>query len=233
MYKINKKIIIIIFVIVIIVILYNYSIKKNDFSLEYSSTNILDLNKKNDKFENNLLNEENTNEKNNIKDNESKIVVYITGAVRKEGIYEVPENYRIANIIEMAEGTTDNADITNINLAYIVEDGMKIHIPRVGEDINQTKDKTEELISKENNENTNYKSDTSKSNKNDSKNSKININTASQTELENLPGIGPSTALKLIEYRKENGKFKSIEDIKNVKGIGESKFSKIKNLIIV
>ena len=63
------------------------------------------------------------------------------------------------------------------------------------------------------------------------KKSKININTATQSELETLPGIGPSTATKIINYRKENGRFNSIEDIKKVKGIGDSKFSQIKDLI--
>ena len=61
----------------------------------------------------------------------------------------------------------------------------------------------------------------------------VNINTATQTELESLTGIGPSTALKIIKYREENGKFKTIEDIKNVPGIGDSKFEAIKNEICV
>ena len=63
--------------------------------------------------------------------------------------------------------------------------------------------------------------------------SKVNINTATQTELETLPGIGPATATKIIEYREENGKFKSIEEIKEVNGIGDSKYDKIKDLIKV
>ena len=61
----------------------------------------------------------------------------------------------------------------------------------------------------------------------------VNINTATQTELETLPGIGPSLALKILNYRKENGKFSSIEDIKNVSGIGDAKFENIKNYIRV
>lgn len=64
-------------------------------------------------------------------------------------------------------------------------------------------------------------------------NTKVNINTATQTQLETLPGIGPSTASKIVSYRKENGKFKSIEDIKKVSGIGGSKFDKIKDFICV
>ena len=64
-------------------------------------------------------------------------------------------------------------------------------------------------------------------------NSKVNINTATQTELETLPGIGPSLALKIINYRKENGKFSNIEEIKNVSGIGDSKYEKLKNYILI
>ena len=65
------------------------------------------------------------------------------------------------------------------------------------------------------------------------KNTKVNINTATQTQLETLPTIGPSTAMKIITYRKENGKFSKIEDIKQVSGIGDSKYNKIKDLIVV
>ena len=65
------------------------------------------------------------------------------------------------------------------------------------------------------------------------RNKKVNINKASQEELDSLPGIGPSTADKILEYRKQNGNFKSIEDIKEVSGIGESKFEKIRNMITV
>ena len=62
---------------------------------------------------------------------------------------------------------------------------------------------------------------------------KININKATQTELETIPGVGPSTALKIIEYREQNGKFKSIENIKNVSGIGDAKYEKMKDYITV
>ena len=67
----------------------------------------------------------------------------------------------------------------------------------------------------------------------ENKNAKININKATQTQLETLPGIGPSTALKIINYRNENGNFKNVEDLKNVSGIGESKYKNIKDLIII
>ena len=101
--------------------------------------------------------------------------------------------------------------------------------------MNEIKDNTNIYISRESNNienynNSNKTTQNSKSNTN-IKNKKININTATQTELETLPGIGPSTALKIIEYRKQNGKFKKIEEISNINGIGENKYNKIKDLI--
>ena len=69
--------------------------------------------------------------------------------------------------------------------------------------------------------------------KEDNNNQKININLASQTELELLPGIGPSMALKIIEYRNKNGKFKNIEDLKNIPGIGDAKFKQVENEITI
>ena len=102
----------------------------------------------------------------------------------------------------------------------MVQDGQKINIPNVN-----TVEK-EGYISPEIGENIIVEDIKTNS-------SLVNINTATQTELESLTGIGPSTALKIIKYRKENGKFETIEDIKNVPGIGESKFEAIKNDICV
>ena len=164
--------------------------------------------------------EENKESKETVQENK-KIVIYITGAVKKEGIYEISENSRIADSIEIAGGLEENANIENMNLAYVLEDGMKIHIPSINENMNEIQDNTNEYITKENGDTQTVKNI----------NEKVNINTATQTELETLPGIGPSIALKIIDYRKENGKFNTIEDIKKVNGIGENKYSKIKELI--
>lgn len=164
----------------------------------------------------------------------NNIVVYITGCIKSPGVYEMQQENRIADLIEKAGGVTEEADTNSINLAYKLEDEMKIYVPskkdienKLEEGVNE-QNRTEEYISRENSN-----LETKDSNKDSNKIPKININTASQTELETLPGIGTSTALKIIEYRKETGKFKSIEDIKNVKGIGESKYNKIKELIKV
>ena len=133
----------------------------------------------------------------------------------------------------------------------MLEDGEKIHIPTKEEIKQRNSETTEKSIDKttiyvtkntggteksasnteKNTGNTNNSGNTKNNNSTTNKNEKININTATQAELETLPGIGPSTALKIINYRKENGKYKTIEDIKKVSGIGDSKYNKIKELI--
>ena len=148
-------------------------------------------------------------------DDDAKIIIHVAGAVKNEGIYEMKANSRISDCIKEAGGLTEDADISNINLAQVAEDGEKIDIPKKGE-------KNEEI---QNVNALNENKDTKAADK------KININTANQAELETLPGIGPSTATKILEYRSENGKFTKIEDLKKVKGIGDGKDLKIKDLI--
>lgn len=199
MNQLNKKqkiILSIIATIGIIAICYYF------YTKEETSTNIEEL-----------IIENKTEEENTI-DQQEDILVHITGCVQNEGVYELEENSRIKDVIEKAGGIKEDADLTNINLAEIIEDGTKIHIP--------SKNETQENIQAVN---TNIGSS--------SKTTKVNINTATQEQLETLPGIGSSTALKIIEYRKENGKFSSIEQIKEVSGIGESKYKKIKDYIVV
>ncbi len=127
------------------------------------------------------------------KETEEKIIVHITGAVQKEGIVKVKENARINDVIEEAGGLKEDANIKNVNLAYIVEDGQKIYIPY----------KTEENIEGE------LITDTAGKNvleTEEEQTGKVNINKASEAELQNLPGIGASTASKIVTYRKENRK---------------------------
>ena len=146
---------------------------------------------------------------------ESKIKVYVTGEVMSPGVYELKADSRVEDAINIAGGLTENAVLKDVNLAYILEDATKIYIPN-------KKDTDIEVIS--NNMSRNAE---------DSKNSKVNINKANASELEKVPGIGPSTAQKIIIYRNENGKFSSIDDIKNISGIGAKKFESIKDYISV
>lgn len=196
--------------------------------------------------ENNLeTTEANTNQKNEqiYKNTESseKIYVYITGEVNSPGVVLLNNGSRIVDAIEAAGGITDKANITKVNLVYILQDGMKINIPNQNDLKNNENFEYITMSSGDekndaniNNSASNTSSEKSSSNKESAfKISVVNINTATQTELETLPGIGPSLALKIINYRKENGKFSSIEDIKNVSGIGDAKFENIKNYIRV
>lgn len=159
-------------------------------------------------------------DKNEISEDSEKdeILIHISGSVKNEKVISLPEGSRIQDAINEAGGLTDEADLTNINLAYILEDGEKIYIPKKGEQTDENVDNSNLSLSK---------------NSNNSKQVKVNINKASQEELEKISGIGPSTALKIINYRKENGKFTSKEDIKNVPGIGDIKYESIKDYIYV
>ena len=142
---------------------------------------------------------------------EETILVHVAGQVANPGVVELKQGDRIQNAIEKAGGILETANLSNINLASFVEDGMKIYIPSVTENNEINITNQEEAVL----------------------NSKININTANQAQLEELEGIGEITASRIIEYRKQNGKFKTIEDLKNVKGIGDAKFDKIKDDIEV
>ena len=155
-----------------------------------------------------------------IEKEDNEIIVHVTGEVENEGIIKIQENSRLADVIEEAGGATEDADLSKVNLAYEVKDGQKIYIPNIEENVEEyiTEEAGEGILPEEG-ENT--------------KHEKVNINTAKQTELETLTGIGPSTALKIIKYREENGMFKEIEELKNIPGIGDSKFENIKEDICV
>ena len=161
---------------------------------------------------------------------EEKIIIHVTGAVKTPGIVKLDDGSRIEDAIEAAGGLTEDADISNVNLAYVLDDGTKIKIPSLSdEDINNEED----IITDESGEGIIEEIDSTSSSNSQNSTSNININKATEAELDTLPGIGPSLASKIIEYREQNGKFSSIEDIKNVSGIGDSKFEEIKDLISV
>ena len=156
----------------------------------------------------------------------TKIVLHITGAVNEEGIVRIEEGARIIDVVEAAGGLKDDAELKNVNLAYIVEDGQKIYIPYKTD----IEEQEEEIPFVSIDAGKDVITDTEVNNSNGSK-LKVNINKASQADLQLLPGIGESTAIKIIEHREKNGKFASIEEIKNVSGIGDAKYENIKNYI--
>lgn len=145
--------------------------------------------------------------------------VHIAGAVVRPGVYELPEDSRVLDAVEAAGGFVAEADKTAINLAAIVEDAERLDIPFVAgfepeEDsgfVVVTEGTPSSLAGED----------------------LVNINTASLDELDTLPGIGPTTAQRIIDYRNDNGPFGIIEDIVNVSGIGPATFDEIKDLITV
>ncbi|MCI8760610.1 MAG: ComEA family DNA-binding protein [Clostridia bacterium] len=219
MYNFNKKQKIILGILVAIIagFICYYVYAKEDSSLQLN-------------LENTIETEEQVQSQEEYSDD--TILVHISGAVNKEGMVELKINSRISDAIDKAEGIREDACIEDVNLAYKLEDGMKIHIPTKQEKENN-KNITEELLTTSSGVLHEEEETEEKANKASQKNVKVNINTATQTQLETLPGIGPSTAMKVISYRKENGKFSKIEDIKQVSGIGDSKYNKIKDLIVV
>lgn len=177
---------------------------------------------------------------------EPKIYVDIKGSVKNPGVYEVNNNTIVNDVINLAGGFTKNAYTKNINLSKKVSDELVIYVYSKSEYNNLSK---KEIINKEYNCSSNdYNIDNclgntsiitngpETNNDNDNKNDEnkiININTATKEELMTLSGIGESKAISIIEYRNSNGSFKSIEEIKNVSGIGDAAFEKIKNNITI
>lgn len=167
--------------------------------------------------DNNLKTEKHKDEK-DLKVTNKEITVYISGAVKNPGIVTLNSGERLAKAVEQVGGTTEKADLNKINLAIKIEDEMHYVIPEIGQEVN------------DNSENIN---DDAVSNNKTNNSTKININTATIEELDTLPGVGEATANKILNHRKENGKFENIEEIKNVNGIGDKKFENIKELISV
>lgn len=164
-----------------------------------------------EEYENINFEDENSIYENSIEEFEN-ITIHITGEVKYPGVVVLQNGARIVDAIEAAGGETEEADLNKLNLAYILNDGEKIYVP------NKNDMNSEEILENQ---------------QGDDKQSSININTATVEELTELPGIGEATANKIIEYRKQNGKFETIEELKNVAGIGNSKFENIKDKIKV
>lgn len=203
----NQRIIIFIIIIIISIGMLYFIYSKNQI-------------KETTSIEDEILISNSTEKEENEK--QERVIIHITGSVKNPGIVKLKEGSRIEDAIEAAGGLTENADITNVNLAYVLDDGIKIKIPSVTDE-----DIEDEVISENIGENI------VEENNETSKGNIVNINKATESELQELPGIGSSLASKIIEYRNQNGKFNNIEDIKNVNGIGESKYSSIKDLIKV
>lgn len=151
------------------------------------------------------------------------IAVHVVGAVPRPGLYEFAEGSRVQDAIDAAGGLLASASVDTINLAALLEDGQQLNIPfKVGEEpsTSNSSDDTSLVLP-----------GATEASSSGSSQDLININTASVEELDSLPGIGPTIAQRIIDYRDENGPFQTIEDILNVSGVGPSTFDQIKDLI--
>lgn len=152
----------------------------------------------------------------------ASIVVDVKGQVLHPGVYEVEAEERIGEIILEAGGFTPDADQNQVNLAKKVQDQEVIYVPMMGEEVADSR------MSEGSNQ-----TDTASGSKGNSSGSQINLNQADQQQLMSLSGIGEKKAKDIIAYREEKGSFKSIEDLKNISGIGQKTFEKLKDFIRV
>jgi competence protein ComEA len=154
-----------------------------------------------------------TNEPSNESNQSPALIkVYVAGQVRNPGVITLQEGDRVTDAIDLAGGCLPEADLSGINLALKVKDEGMYYVPSIGEEVPT---EVHEIIS-------GLEGD-----------GKININLADQSQLETLPGIGPSKSQKILKYREENGSFESIEEIMNIAGIAEKTFENLKDLITV
>jgi competence protein ComEA len=157
------------------------------------------------------------------------IAVHIIGAVPRPGLYEFAKGARVQDAVEAAGGLLAEANSDILNLAALLEDGQQLNIPYKDGSGVSSKSGTLELPSS----GIILPTAVSESSSSNSNVDLVNVNTASLEELNALPGIGPTIAQKIIEYREANGPFTTIEDIMNVSGIGPSTFEDLKDLITV
>ncbi len=186
-------------------------------------------------------NEVNLDEEASLNTDDKKIFVDIKGAVKKPGVYQVNEENIVNDVINLAGGLLDKAYVDNINLSKKLQDELVIYV-YTKDEINRSNIQTSDTCSANNyviTECTESKvsiitsNENSENNNSSTSNSLININLASLEELTTLPGIGESKAQNIINYREENGYFKTIDEIKNVNGIGEATFDQLKKYITV
>lgn len=152
---------------------------------------------------------------------EQTIKIYVSGAVQKPGIYDVPVNSRAYDAVEIAGGFTEKANLEKVNLAKKLKDGSQVNVPSLS-----ARQLKERQLNGAKNSGANSVSGIA------AENQLVNINTAQLDELDTLPGVGTVTAQNIIDFRKERP-FEKIEDIMLVNGIGKAKFAQLKSRITI
>lgn len=147
---------------------------------------------------------------------ETMIYVDIKGAVKVPGIYQLKNQQRIWDALALAGGVSEEADTAQVNYAQKVKDQMIIYVPKKGESVAQSLETLQESAPAQQNQE-----------------EKINVNTATEAELQTISGIGAKKAQEIIRFRDEQGPFKTVEELKNVPGIGEKTVERLKDMLTV
>lgn len=157
---------------------------------------------------------------------ETKITVYVSGAVANPGLHEIAPGSRAVEAIAAAGGMTEEANKDKVNLAKICKDGMQVNVPRLSAKERRRLAAANTPASGVEGAGQNSASYNAAQESETALTGKVHLNTATAEELETLPGVGAVTAQRIVEYRSAHG-FARIEDIMNVKGIGQAKFKKM------
>lgn len=157
---------------------------------------------------------------------EAKITVYVSGAVANPGLHEIAPGSRAVEAIVAAGGMTEEANKDKVNLAKICKDGMQVNVPRLSAKERRRLAAANTPANSAETAGQNSASYNSVQESETALTGKVHLNTATMEELETLPGVGAVTAQRIVEYRSAHG-FARIEDLMNVKGIGQAKFKKM------
>lgn len=163
-------------------------------------------------------------------------MVHVLGAVRRSGVVELPAPSRVGDALERAGGATDDADLDRLNLARVLTDGERLYVPRVGqqevpEALGPRADGAAAGPTAAAGAGAGSSGGTAGTGGEET--AVVDLNTADQTALETLPGIGPGLAGRIIAWRDEHGRFTAVEDLLDVSGIGDVRFAELRDRVRV
>ena len=161
------------------------------------------------------------------------LVVHVTGAVREPGVFRLPSSSRVIDAVAAAGGTTPMADTVAVNFAATLVDGAQVFIPQRGRSTTTSIARPRPGVNPPPTPMAPQITVPSPVGGTTPTGALVNLNTASLAELDSLPGIGPSTAQAIIDYRVVKGRFKTVEDLLNVRGIGKAKLAAIRSRVSV
>ncbi|WP_022880967.1 ComEA family DNA-binding protein [Gryllotalpicola ginsengisoli] len=144
------------------------------------------------------------------------VIVHVLGQVRRPGVYELPAESRVIDAVAAAGGFSAHADQSALNLARKLVDGEQVLVPQPGQAVPATTSQA-----------------TAPAAAGETSGAKIDLNTATEEQLETLPRVGPALAQRILDWRQQNGGFASVEDLKNVSGIGDKTFAELEDLVTV